>query len=88
MWKKVSHTLLISDLGNLKEFMRGIQRDGRQDWKECLLDGNVEKEIKEIRRHECTGRPLGRDGFVMGLEKALGRMLRYQKSGPKGKKKK
>jgi hypothetical protein len=46
-----------------------------------------EKEIKEIRRHERTGRPLGRDGFVHGLEKALSRTLRYQKSGPKGKKK-
>jgi putative transposase len=57
------------------------------DWKEFLANGDEEKEIKEIRRHERTGRPLGRDGFVMGLEKALGRTLRYQKSGSKGKKK-
>jgi len=49
--------------------------------------GNAEKGIKEIRRHERTGRALGRDGFVNGLEKALGRTLRHQKSGPKGKKK-
>jgi len=55
------------------------------EWKEFLLDG--EKEIKEIRRHKGTGRPLGRDSYVIGLEKALGRTLRYQKSGPKGKKK-
>ena len=55
--------------------------------KEFLLDGDVEKEIKEIRRHERSGRPLGTDGFVIGLEKALGRTLRYQESGPKGKKK-
>jgi putative transposase len=46
----------------------------------------VEKKIKEIRPHDRTGRPLGRDGFVIGLEKALGRKLRHQKSGPKGKK--
>ena len=57
------------------------------DWKEFLLNGGEEKEIKEIRRHERTGRPLGRDGFVIGLEKALGRALQYRKSGPKGKKK-
>jgi putative transposase len=57
------------------------------DWKEFLLDGDGEKEIKEIRRHERTARPLGRDGFVIALEKALGRTLRYQKSGPQGKKK-
>ncbi len=52
------------------------------DWKEFLSNGDEEKEIKEIRRHERTGRPLGRDGFVIGLEKALGRTLRYQKSDP------
>jgi putative transposase len=57
------------------------------DWKEFLSKGDEEKEIKEIRRHERTGRPLGKDGFVLGLEKALGRTLRYQKSGPKDKKK-
>jgi len=45
------------------------------NWKEFLLDGAVEKEIKEIRGHERTGRLLGRDGFVIGLEKALGRTL-------------
>ncbi len=57
------------------------------DWKGFLLNGDEEKEIKGIRRHEHTGRPLGRDGFVTGLEKALGRTLRYQKSDPKGRKK-
>jgi hypothetical protein len=46
-----------------------------------------EKELKENRRHERTGRPLGRDGFVLGLEKALGPKLWYQKSGFKSKKK-
>jgi putative transposase len=57
------------------------------DWKEFLSNGDEEKQIKEIRHHERTGRSLGRDGFVIGLENALGRTLRYQKSGPKGKKK-
>ena len=55
------------------------------DWKTFLMDWDPEEEIKEIRRHERTGRPLGKDGFVIGLEKALDRALRYKKTGPKGK---
>jgi putative transposase len=57
------------------------------DWKEFLSGEDEKREIKEIRRHERTGRPLGNDGFISALEKSLGRMLRYQKTGPKGKKK-
>ncbi len=57
------------------------------EWKEFFLDWDGKEEIKGIRRHERSGRPLGRGGFVIGLEKALGRMLRYRKSGLKGKKK-
>lgn len=56
------------------------------DWKEFLSGEDEEREIKEIRRHERTGRPLGKDGFISALEKSLGRMLQYQKTGPKGKK--
>lgn len=52
------------------------------DWKEFLLAGDPEREIKEIRGHERTGRPLGKESFVIGLEKALHRMLRYRQSGP------
>ena len=55
------------------------------DWKEFLSKGDEEKEIKEIRRHERTGRPLGKDSFVIGLEKPLARTLRHKKTGPKGK---
>ena len=56
------------------------------DWKEFLLDGDAEKEIKEIRRHERTGRPLGRDGFVIGLEKALGRSATVSEIRPQRQK--
>ena len=55
------------------------------DWKGFLLVGDPEEEIKEIRRHERTGRPLGKDSFVIGLEKILARTLRHKKTGPKGK---
>ncbi len=55
------------------------------DWREFLGDGDSGEArlAEEIRRHERTGRPLGDDGFVEGLEKALGRVLRRQRPGPK-----
>jgi len=40
-------------------------------------------DAEPLRRHERTGRPLGGAGFVEQLEKALGRVLRRQKPGPK-----
>jgi len=36
-----------------------------------------------IRRHTRTGRPLGSDEFVAGLEQSAGRTLRPQRPGPK-----
>jgi hypothetical protein len=45
------------------------------DGKEFFLDGDAEKEIKEIRDHEHMGRPIEGDGFVSDLEKSLGRTL-------------
>jgi len=38
-----------------------------------------------IRRHERTGRPLGNEDFVTRVVRALDRILRKQKPGPKGK---
>jgi putative transposase len=52
------------------------------DWKD-LLHLSSEEELKILKRHEHTGRPLGRDSFVARLEKILGRVLRPQKPGPK-----
>jgi putative transposase len=54
------------------------------DWKD-LLHLSSEAELKILKRHEHTGRPLGRDSFVATLEKTLGRVLRPQKPGPKKK---
>jgi len=44
-----------------------------------------EEEIKEIRRHIMTGRPLGQDKFIDDLETICGRELRPKKSGPRKK---
>ena len=54
------------------------------DWK-IFLAGAEEERLNDIRRHERTGRPLGADLFVERLESDLGRTLKREKPGPKGK---
>jgi hypothetical protein len=43
-----------------------------------------EEDIKLLRSHRQTGRPLGDEAFLATLEKDLGRILSKQKPGPKG----
>ena len=47
-----------------------------------------EEEVMVLRRHERTGRPLGSDRFLRGIEKRVGRLLHKLKPGPKPKKRK
>jgi putative transposase len=54
------------------------------DWKSFLAE-EQEKTLNDIRKHERTGRPLGTAGFVEGLELELGRKLKRNKPGPKGR---
>ncbi len=54
-----------------------------RDWKEFLSSGISEDELRRMRYHEKTGRPLGSEGFVKKLEETLGRILRRQKPGRK-----
>ena len=44
-----------------------------------------EEDVKLLRAHEHTGRPLGQEAFLGTLEQDLGRILRRQKPGPKGR---
>jgi putative transposase len=53
------------------------------DWREFLDGGMKDNEIKAMRRHERSGRPLGNEGFLSRLEKRVGRVLRRLKPGPK-----
>jgi len=55
-----------------------------EDWK-LFLARSEEAQFNDIRKHERTGRPLGSDGFVEQLESALGRILKREKTGPKGR---
>ena len=51
------------------------------DW-QTLLDGaRAEYEIKELRKHARTGRPLGDEGFLDQLEELAGRLLKPKKAG-------
>ena len=54
-----------------------------RDWEEFVgTDASVE-ERDSIRKHERTGRPLGSEVFLRGIERRLGRVLRPGKRGPK-----
>ena len=53
-------------------------------WKEYLLEGlNKTDEMDRIRVANRSGRPLGSEEFIRGLEKMTGRSLFPKKRGPK-----
>ena len=55
------------------------------NWRRFLTRVVREEDLKLLRSHEHTGRPLGDEAFLASLEQNLGRILRRQKPGPKGK---
>jgi putative transposase len=55
------------------------------DWNAFLQSALSEAELKDIRQHGHTGRPLGGESFVDRLEELVGRVLKPQKRGPKRK---
>ena len=56
------------------------------DWAEFLGWPPGEEEVKQLRGHERTGRPLGGVDFLESLEKLIGRALKPKKPGRKPKK--
>jgi putative transposase len=56
------------------------------DWKNFLHEGIGENDIKCIRQHERTGRPLGDDRFITKIERAVDRVLSKKKPGPRKEK--
>ena len=54
-------------------------------WRGFLARVIREEDIKLLRAHERTGRPLGDEEFLATLEENLGRVLRRQKPGPKAR---
>ena len=59
-----------------------------KSWEKFLSFDVLTPEIDLFRKHERTGRPLGKDSFVEKMEIFLDRKLKPQKPGPKKKKKK
>jgi putative transposase len=53
------------------------------NWRGFLARAIREEDIKTLRGHKRTGRPLGEEEFLATLEQKLGRVLRRQKPGPK-----
>jgi putative transposase len=53
------------------------------DWERFMGGQIAERDVSLLRRHERTGRPLGGESFIDGLERALSRRLRRQKPEPK-----
>ena len=53
------------------------------DWKAFLRSAVGEGELRALREHGRTGRPLGSSAFLDRLERLVGRVLRPQKPGPK-----
>lgn len=58
---------------------------GAEAWRDLLTGGVEEAELKALRQHETTGRPLGNPDFMALLEKTTGRKLIPGKRGPKPK---
>ncbi len=56
-----------------------------EEWARFLRAKAEDSEVRIMRRHEHTGRPLGSPGFVEHLEWLLNRELRPQKRGRKRK---
>jgi putative transposase len=51
------------------------------DWRGLLNSAIREEDLRDLREHARTGCPLGNATFVDRLERAVGRILRPQKSG-------
>ena len=56
---------------------------GFGDWRRYLADTDREEDLRRLRRHERTGRPLGSEEFLVRLERLAGRPLRPGKPGRK-----
>jgi putative transposase len=61
-----------------------FQREGRE-WRALLRPGTAAEEMEALRRCTRTGRPLGTPQFVERIERALDRILKRGKPGPKPK---
>ena len=57
------------------------------DWASYLADDESDRFADQFHRHTRTGRPVGSEEFIKGVEARLGRVLRPRKPGPKARSK-
>jgi hypothetical protein len=55
------------------------------NWRGALAWVICEEDIKLLRPHERTRRPLGDEAFLASMERKLGRVLRGKKPSPKAR---
>ncbi len=55
------------------------------DWQALLNSALREEELRDLREHSRTGRPVGNGTFIERLEAVVGRVLRPQKAGRRSK---
>ena len=55
----------------------------QSSWRDFLSTDVNDQEIAALKKHDRTGRPLGKNAFIDELEILLGRQLKRQKPGPK-----
>ena len=80
-WSSVAAHLAAKDDGLVK-VAPVLERYG--NFAAFLGDGSYdEEEFKRLRQSETTGRPLGDDAWLDGLEAMTGKNLKAQKRGPK-----
>ena len=59
--------------------------DEIKDWRLYLSSPDEQDNLKFLRSHQSTGRPLGNEDFINDLEIKEGRLLAKQRPGPKAK---
>jgi len=76
-----SHVHMIA----VREREGSLRRGMVRNWRDFLDRKDEQREFGSGRRHVRTGRPLGEEGFIEGLERLLQRTLRPPNHGPKEK---
>jgi putative transposase len=54
-------------------------------WRRYLSEPDADGLSEQLHLHGRTGRPLGAEDFIKGIERRLGRTLRPRKPGPRPK---
>ncbi|MDA3896749.1 MAG: hypothetical protein PF482_11460, partial [Desulfobacteraceae bacterium] len=80
-WPWSSAEAHIKGKNDLLVKMRPLCEMINKNWKQFLAVDAQEWEIELSRKHERTGRPLGKDSFVEKVELLLNRRLRPRKPG-------